>query len=155
MIARSDWMSRSCASARPCADEMRSERVRIFPDFGPGQDEQHRTARALRDDLQLDPAVALSADAIARHPPVARDRVDQIVWAPDHHHLRFYLFVVGFGRLCTTFALVSIMGLALLEPGAITGVVGADQGGDERMSYDIGVGELDLADAADIADQLD
>src|SRR5690349_7346301 len=42
-----------------------------------------------------------------------------------------------------------------LGPGSVTSVIGADQGGDERVANDVGVGELDRADAADALDELE
>jgi hypothetical protein len=52
---------------------------RVFPDVGPSEDQHHWAASALRDDFELDPAISLAADAIARHSSIACDRVDEVI----------------------------------------------------------------------------
>jgi len=67
------------------AHEVRLELLGVAPHLGPREHEEHWHPRALRDHLELDPAIALASDAIADHPPVASDRVDQVVGAGHHH----------------------------------------------------------------------
>src|SRR5262249_11344304 len=51
-------------------------------------------AAALRDELELDPPVALAAHAIVGEPAVARDRVHQVIGRGDEHR---YDFISGSG----------------------------------------------------------
>src|SRR6185436_3991049 len=74
--------------ARARADEVRVQLRGVAPHARPGEHEERRDARALRHDLELDPAVALAPDAIGRHAPIARDRADQVVGAGHHHGVR-------------------------------------------------------------------